>query len=378
MAKKKDYYEILGVKRNASLEEIKKAYRKIALKYHPDKNPHNPTVEEKFKEAAAAYEVLGNSEKRQQYDQFGHEGVYSKAGRGPSMTMEDIFAQFGDIFGGTPFEGFFRGGGQTATQRGTNLRIKLKLTLREIAQGVEKKIKVKRYAPCKACGGNGAHHGTALATCSNCSGTGQAHRVVAHTMLGKVMTTIACPTCQGTGQAIQTPCSTCSAEGRIYQEEVLNLKIPAGVSQGMQLSMAGKGNVPPHGGIPGDLIISIEEKEDDLLTREGNNLHYQLHISFIEAALGSDQEVPTLSNKAKIKLPPGTQSGKVLRLRGKGIKDIDGYSIGDQLIHVQVWTPQKLTNEEKAKLESLKSSPNFVPSPNKQAKSFFEKVKSFF
>lgn len=377
MAEKKDYYEILGVKRDASPEEIKKVYRKIALKYHPDKNPNNPTVEEKFKEAAEAYEVLGNAEKRQQYDQFGHEGVYGRAGRGPRMTMKDIFAQFGDIFGGTPFEGLFRGEGQTATQRGTNLRIKLKLTLREIAQGVEKKIKVKRYAPCKACGGNGAHHGTALATCNSCLGAGQVHRV-AQTMLGQVMTTMICPTCQGAGQAIQTPCSTCSGQGRIYQEEVLNLKIPAGIGQGMQLSMAGKGNVPPRGGIPGDLIILIEEKEDDLLRREGNNLHYQLHISFIEAALGSDQEVPTLSNKVKIKLPPGTQSGKVLRLRGKGIKDVDGYSVGDQLIHIQVWTPQKLTNEEKAKLESLKNSPNFIPSPKGQEKSFFEKVKALF
>lgn len=374
MTEKKDYYEILDVERDASPEEIKKAYRKVALKYHPDKNPNNPAAEEKFKEAAEAYEVLSNAKKRQQYDRFGHEGVRDQAGRGPSMTMEDIFEQFSDILGGTPFGSFFRGG---QTRKGANLRIKLKLTLQEVAQGTEKKIKVKRHVSCQACGGNGALHGTALAKCSNCQGAGQTHRVTS-TILGQVMTTAICPICQGTGKTIQTPCGTCKGEGRLYHEEVLSLKIPAGVSQGMQLSMAGKGNAPAQGGMPGDLIISIEEKEDDLFAREGNNLHYQLYISFIDAALGSDQEVPTLSGKAKIKLTPGTQSGKVLRLRGQGIKDINGYSIGDQLIHVQVWIPQKLTKEERTKLESLKNAPNLAPSPKRQKKSFFEKVRGFF
>ncbi|MEM7055603.1 MAG: molecular chaperone DnaJ [Bacteroidota bacterium] len=373
---KKDYYEILGVKRHASPEEIKKAYRKVALKYHPDKNPGDTAAEEKFKEAAEAYEVLSNPEKRQRYDHFGYEGVYGKTSRGPRMNMEDIFSQFSDIFGGTSFESFFRGGTQT-TRRGTNLRIKLKLTLQEIAQGVEKKIKVKRYIACNACGGNGAQNGTALSTCSTCKGTGQAHRV-ANTMLGRVMTTTICPTCQGSGQAISTLCSTCRGEGRLYKEDILSPKIPAGVSQGMQLSMKGQGNVPAQGGIPGDLIILIEEKEDALLKREGSDIHYQLHISFIDAVLGSDKEVPTLSGKVKIKLPPGTQSGKILRLRGKGIKDIDSYGIGDQLIHVQIWTPQTLTKEEKEKLESLSSSPNFVPNPSKQEKGLFEKFRSFF
>lgn len=373
---KKDYYEILGVKRSASSEEIKKAYRKVALKYHPDKNPGNLAAEEKFKEAAEAYEVLNNAKKRQQYDRFGHEGVYGKTGRGPQMNTEDIFSHFSDIFGANPFESFFRGRSQT-TQRGGDLRIKLKLTLQEIAQSVEKKIKVKRYTACNACGGNGAQNGTALSTCSTCKGTGQARRV-ASTMLGQVITATTCPTCQGVGQTILTPCSACRGEGRLYKEEVLNLKIPAGVRQGMQLSMTGKGNVPAQGGIPGDLIILIEEKEDDLLKREGTNIHYQLHISFIDAALGSDTEVPTLSGKVKIKLPPGTQSGKILRLRGKGIKDINGYGIGDQLIHVQVWTPPKLTKEEKETIESLRSSPNFVPNPSKQEKGFFEKFRSFF
>lgn len=374
MTNKRDYYEILDVKRTASPEEIKKAYRKVAIKYHPDKNPDNPEAEEKFKEAAEAYEVLGNAEKRQQYDRFGHEGVRDQAGRGPSMNMEDIFEQFSDIFGGTPFGSFFRG---AQASKGTNLRIKLKLTLSEIAQGTEKKIKVKRHLPCKACGGNGSFQGTSLTQCTNCQGTGKTYKV-AHSLFGQVMTVVPCPTCHGTGKIIQTPCSICNGEGRVYHEEVLSLKIPAGVSQDMQLSMAGKGNVPPHGGTPGDLIILIEEKEDDLFTREGNNLHYHLYISFIDAALGNDQEVPTLSGKAKIKLPPGTQNGKVLRLRGKGIKDINDHTIGDQLVHIQIWVPQKLTKEEKTTLESLKNAPNLTPNSKKQKKSFFEKVKTFF
>ena len=374
MTKKRDYYEILDVKRTASPEEIKKAYRKVALKYHPDKNPNDPAAEEKFKEAAEAYEVLSKAEKRQQYDRFGHEGVRDQAGRGPSVNMDEIFEQFSDIFGGSPFGSFFRG---DQTRKGTNLRIKLKLTLAEIAQGTEKKIKVKRHVPCKACGGNGALNGTALTQCSNCQGTGKAYRV-AHNLFGQVMAVVPCSKCQGSGKIIQTPCSTCNGEGRVLHEEVLSLKIPAGVSQGMQLAMTGKGNAPPHGGIPGDLIILIEEKEDDLFTREGNNLHYHLYISFIDAALGNDQEVPTLSGKAKIKLPPGTQNGKVLRLRGKGIKDINDYTIGDQLVHIQVWVPQKLTKEEQTTLESLKDAPNFTPNAKKQKKSFFEKVRTFF
>ena len=376
MSKKKDYYEILGVNRSASPEEIKKAYRKVALKYHPDKNPNNSAAEEKFKEAAEAYEVLSNAEKRQRYDRFGPEGIPGGTGTGTKMTMEDIFSQFSDIFGGTPFGSFFGRGSQT-TQRGTNLRIKLKLTLQEIAQGAEKKIKVKRYVTCNACRGNGAQNGTALSTCSTCQGTGEIRKVV-NTMLGQMITATTCQTCQGSGQNILTRCNNCRGEGRLYKEKVLRIQVPAGVSQGMQLSMAGKGNMPPHGGIPGDLIIVVEEKEDDLLQREGKNLHYQLHISFVDAALGSDQEVPTLSGKAKIKLPPGTQSGKVFRLRNKGVQDINGSGLGDQLVHIQVWTPQKLTKEERTKLELLKSSPNFTPSPNKEDKSFFDRIKSFF
>jgi molecular chaperone DnaJ len=375
---KQDYYEVLGVKRDATAEEIKKAYRQIALKYHPDKNPDNPAAEEKFKAAAEAYEVLSNSEKRQKYDYLGHDGMREQAYRGSHTQAEDIFGRYGNIFEGTPFESFFQGGrAQQQTRQGSDLRIKLKLTLQEIASGVEKKIKIKRYVSCQSCGGNGAQSGTALSTCKTCKGTGEVHRV-ANTLLGQVVTHSTCSVCQGSGRIIATPCSSCKGEGRIYAEEVVNIKIPAGVTQGMQLSMRGKGNMPPHGGVPGDLLIVIEEKEDDLLKREGKDIHYQLYISFLEAVFGAEKEVPTLSGNVKVKLEPGTQSGKILRLRGQGIKNIDGYGQGDQLIHVQVWTPDKLTKEEKEILEKLKDSPNFIPQPGKQEKNFFEKFKSLF
>lgn len=375
---KRDYYEILSVGRNASTEEIKKAYRKVALKYHPDKNPDNKAAEEKFKEAAEAYEVLSHAEKKQQYDRFGHAGVRGPGGRGPEMNMEDIFAQFSDIFGGGggPFENFFQQGHQRA-RKGTDLRIKLKLSLKEVANGVDKKIKIKRYVACATCGGNGAKEGTAIATCGVCQGTGQISKV-ANTMLGRVMTTTPCNACYGEGKTISAPCTTCQGEGRLLKEEMLNLQIPAGVSNGMQLSMTGKGNVPARGGVPGNLLILIEEKVDDLLKREDNNVHYNLYISIIDAALGSEAEVPTIAGKVKVKIPGGTQSGKVLRLRGKGISDINSYGKGDQLIHVHVWTPQQLTKAEHEMLTSLKDAPNFSPNPSKTERSFFDRVRSLF
>src|SRR3569623_1938546 len=301
----RDYYEILGVGRNASPEEIKKAYRKVALKYHPDKNPDNKAAEEKFKEAAEAYEVLSHAEKKQQYDRFGHAGVRGPGGRGPEVNMEDFFAQFSDI---------------------------------------NKKIKIKHNTSCDTCVGNGSREGTAIITCSVCQGTGQT-RKIAHTMLGQVMTTAPCTACYGEGKSIAAPCTACGGEGRLVIEEVLSLQIPAGVSNGMQLSMNGKGNVPVRGGVPGNLLILIEETSDDLLKREENHVHYNLYVSFIDASLGSEVEVPTIGGKVKVKIPAGTQGGKVLRLRGKGIKDINGYGKGDQLIHVHLWTPQQLTKE---------------------------------
>lgn len=371
MSEKRDYYEILGVDKNASGDEIKKSYRKIAIKYHPDKNPGNAEAEDMFKEAAEAYEVLSNEEKRQRYDRFGHQGVGGAGGHGGgNMNMEDIFSQFGDIFGGgSPFDSFFGGGGRGGrrTRKGTNLRVKMKLSLQEIAAGVEKKIKVNRLIVDPA---------TTFSNCDSCQGTGQVRKVM-NTMLGQMMSTATCPTCGGAGQKVDNRAAGTDSSGMKRQEEVLSIKIPAGVTEGMQLSMSGKGNEVA-GGIPGDLLIVIEEEEDDTLKRDGNNVIYDLYISFVDAALGEQIEVPTIDGKVKIKIDPGTQSGKILRLRGKGIKDIDGYSKGDQLIHVNVWTPKHLSKEEKSILEGLKNSENFKPNPSKSDKSFFEKMREFF
>ncbi|MEN7548465.1 molecular chaperone DnaJ [Rapidithrix thailandica] len=375
---KRDYYEILGVSRGAAQDEIKKAYRKIAIKFHPDKNPGDKEAEDKFKEAAEAYEVLSNPDKRERYDRFGHQGVEGGFGSG-GVNMEDIFSRFDDIFGGG-FGDFFggSGGGRGARmKKGSNLRIKLKLTLEEIANGVEKKIKVKRYVSCDSCDGNGSKNGTSLKTCPTCQGTGQVRKVV-NTMLGQMVSTNTCPSCNGEGQTISQSCDKCHGEGRIYKEEVIPIKIPAGVSEGVQLSMSGKGNAPKRGGIPGDLLIVIEEVEDENLKRDGNNVHYDLYISFIDACLGTTVEVPTINGKVKIPIEAGTQSGKVLRLRGKGIRDLNGYSTGDQLIHVNIWTPKKLSSDEKKVLESLRSAENFKPQPGKSERSFFEKMKEFF
>lgn len=382
---KRDYYEVLGLSKSATPEEIKKAYRKIAIKYHPDKNPGDDEAENKFKEAAEAYEVLSNTEKRQRYDRFGHQGVDGGFGGGPGgMNMDDIFSRFEDIFGGGGggFGDFFGGGGgggrtSGRMRKGSNLRIKLKLSLNEIANGVEKKIKVKRYVPCDDCGGNGSLNGTSLRTCHTCNGTGQIRRVM-NTMLGQMVSASTCPTCEGEGKMVDDKCPSCSGEGRIYKEEVISIKIPAGVSEGVQLSMTGKGNAPKRGGVPGDLLILIEEVEDKQLKRDGNNVHYDLYISFFDAALGTTVEVPTINGKVKIPIEPGTQSGKVLRLRGKGIKDLNGYGSGDQLIHVNIWTPKSLTPDERAALEGLRGSPNFEPNPGKTDKSFFDRMKEFF
>ena len=389
---KRDYYDILGVGKTSSPEEIKKAYRKLAIKYHPDKNPDDHTAEDKFKEAAEAYEILSNPEKKQRYDHYGHAGVGGASGGGGGyggggMNMEDIFSQFGDIFGGgggggSPFESFFGGqqrGGSSGRRvaKGSNLRIKVKLTLEEIAHGAEKKIKVNKQVVCKTCDGSGAKDKSSISACKTCGGSGSVRRVT-NTILGQMQTTSTCPTCNGSGSQITSKCTSCHGEGTVRGEETITINIPAGVSDGMQLSMSGKGNAAPNGGIPGDLIILIEEIPHESLKREGNNVVYDLHLSIVDAALGYSAEVPTIDGKAKIKIEPGTQSGKLLRLKAKGIPEVNSYHRGDQIIHVNIWTPKALSSEERAMLEKLKDSPNFKPQPGKNDKSFFEKMKEYF
>lgn len=378
---KRDYYDILGVSRNADQAEIKSAYRKLAIKYHPDKNPNNTEAEEKFKEAAEAYEILSNPEKRQRYDRFGHSGTAGGFGGG-GMNMEDIFSQFGDIFGGggSPFESFFGGGGQRGGRRvakGSNLRIKVKLTLHEIAKGSEKKIKVNKQVVCTTCDGSGAKDKSSFHNCRTCGGTGTVRRVT-NTILGQMQTTSTCPTCNGEGVEISAKCPVCHGDGLVRGEETISINIPAGVSEGMQLSMSGKGNAAPRGGVPGDLIILIEEIPHETLKRDGTNVIYDLYINFVDATLGTSAEIPTIDGKAKIKIEPGTQGGKILRLKGKGIPEVNSYHKGDQLVYVNVWTPKVVSPEEKELLERLRNSPNFNPQPGKNEKTFFERIKEYF
>ncbi len=381
MANKRDFYDILGVSRSADADELKKAYRKLAIRFHPDKNPDDKEAEEKFKEAAEAYEVLSNPEKRRRYDQFGHQGVGAGAGGGFSGNVDDIFSQFGDIFGGSPFEGFFGGNSRSNSGRrvvkGTNLRIKIKLSLEEIATGVEKNVKINKQISCKTCGGSGAKDRNSFTTCATCGGSGSVRRVT-NTILGQMQTTSTCPTCNGEGTTIQSKCPSCMGEGIQRGEETISIQIPAGVSDGMQLSMGGKGNMAPRGGVAGDLIILIEEIEHEFLKRDGNNIVYELHLNFIHATLGTSIEVPTLDGKARIKIDPGTQSGKILRLKGKGIQELNSYTKGDQLIHISIWTPKVLNKEERHLLEQLQDSENFKPNPSKSDKSFFERMKEYF
>lgn len=387
---KRDYYEVLGVPKNADADEIKKAYRKKALEFHPDRNPGDKAAEEKFKEAAEAYEVLSNADKRTRYDRYGHAGVDPNMGgggfRGGSggMTMEDIFAQFGDIFGGSgsPFGDIFGGargssGRKPMGQRGSNLRIRVKLTLEEIATGVTKKIKVKKQVPCQTCGGNGAKDRNAVQTCTTCRGSGYV-RQVRNTFLGQMQTTTTCPTCHGSGEMVTANCPTCRGSGHVYGEELIEINIPAGVAEGMQLSLSGRGNAGTKGGPAGDLLVNIEEEPHEHLQRDGLNLVYELFINFADAALGTSVEVPTIDGRVKIKVPPGTQAGKIFRLRGKGLPSVQSYEKGDQLIQVNVWTPKKLTDEERHLLEKMKELPNFKPDPGKSERGFFDKMKDYF
>ncbi|MDP2424105.1 MAG: molecular chaperone DnaJ [Bacteroidales bacterium] len=380
---KRDYYEILGVSRDADEQALKKAYRQMALKYHPDKNPGNKASEEHFKEAAEAYEVLSNPEKRAKYDRFGHDGLKGMGGGGygGGMSMEDIFSQFGDIFenafGG--FGGFSGFGGQQQRRRvnrGTNLRVKVKLTLEEISKGVEKKIKVHKYVTCNECKGSGARGGGSYHTCSTCHGSGHVTRVTS-TFLGQMQTTSSCPACGGEGKTISDKCPACVGNGIVKGEDVISINIPAGVAEGMQLSLSGKGNAAARGGIPGDLIILIEEVKHADLMRDGSNLHYEHYLTFPEAALGTQTEVPTLEGKARIKIEPGTQSGKVLRLKGKGLPSIESGYRGDLMVTLIVYTPENLSKPEQEMLESLRHSENFRPKAGSKEKGFYERMKEY-
>jgi molecular chaperone DnaJ len=384
---KRDYYEILGCIKGASADEIKKAYRKVAMQFHPDRNPGDKAAEEKFKEAAEAYEVLSDADKRAQYDRYGHAGVQGN-GRGFSggsnMNMDDIFSQFGDIFGDDIFGSFFgggrrggAGGGRARGVRGSNLRVKIKLNYEEIAKGVSKNIKVKKYVSCNTCTGSGAKDKNSVQTCSTCGGSGQVRRV-SNTFLGQMQTVTTCPTCNGEGSIVTAKCPVCKGEGRVYGEETVTIDIPAGVQEGMQLSVGGRGNAGERGGPPGDLIILIEEEQHPELHRDGLNVAFELHLSFTDAVFGLQAEVPTIDGKAKIKIPPGTQSGKIFRLKGKGFPGVNSYERGDQLIHINVWTPQHVSPEEKIVLEKLNESPNFQPKPDKNERSFFDKVREMF
>lgn len=385
---KRDYYEVLGVGKGASADEIKKAYRKVAMQYHPDRNPGDKEAEEKFKEAAEAYEVLSDTDKKARYDRYGHQafapGTGGGFGGGTGMNMEDIFSQFGDIFGEDVFGNFFGGGGgrrggsgRPSGTRGSNLRIRLKLTYEEIAKGTTKTIKVKKYIPCSTCSGSGAKDKNSVQTCTTCGGSGQVRRVT-NTFLGQMQTVTTCPNCNGEGSTVTAKCGACKGEGRVYGEEMVTINVPAGVQEGMQLSMGGKGNAGERGGANGDLIILIEEEQHKELQRDGLNVAYDLHLSFPDAVFGTSVEVPTIDGRAKIKIPAGTQSGKIFRLKGKGFPEVNGYGRGDQLIHVNVWTPQNVTAEEKAMLEKLSKSENFKPHPGKNEKSFFDRVREAF
>ena len=383
---KKDYYEVLGVDKNASADEIKKAYRKLAIKYHPDKNPGNKEAEEKFKEAAEAYSVLSDADKKAKYDQFGHAGV---DGAGPDFSggfgnlndiLNDLFGgAFGGGFGGGfgGFGGFGGGRRQERVYKGRDIRVRAKLTLEEIARGVEKEISIEKNVPCPDCGGRGAKNSADIKVCPACNGTGQVQRVV-NTFLGQSISYSTCQQCGGEGKIISNPCPKCSGSGLVRQRETIRVKIPAGVESGMQLTVQGEGHAAKNNGINGDLLVVIEELEHPLYKREGTNLFYTAVISMMDAVLGCEINIPCLDGSYKIKVEPGTQSGKIVRLKGKGIPALNGYGNGDMYVKIAVWIPKKLNKDEKAVFESMRNNESFRPNPSKEDKSFFDKIKDLF
>ena len=388
MAEKRDYYEVLGVERNADAETIKQADRKAAIKYHPDKNPGDKEAEEKFKEAAEAYDVLSNEEKRARYDRFGHAGMNGAGGAGGfggfsggGFSMEDIFEQFGDIFGGA-FGGGFGGfggsrGRQQRTNRGSDIRVTVKLSLKEIAEGVTKKLKINKTVACSKCGGSGAKDASSYATCSRCNGSGVVI-TVQNSFFGRMQTQSVCPECQGSGRIIKDKCDKCSGEGTERGQEVIEVSIPAGVADGMALTVRGKGNAARQGGVNGDLIVLIEEEHNPQLVRDGNDLAHTLNITVTTAILGGEVEIPTIDGRVRIKIAPGTHAGKVLRLRGKGLPDVNGYGRGDIKVIVDITIPGELTKEERELVEKLSEQPNFKQAEKVENQNILERMKSFF
>ena len=382
MATKRDFYEVLGIPRTASQEEIKKAYRKLALQYHPDRNPNNKEAEEKFKEAAEAYEALSDPAKRQRFDQYGHEGMRGTDFRG-SADINDIFSNFGDIFGGSIFDEVFTGGRQqrrrAAGQAGSDLKVQLKLTLEEIATGVEKKIKIKKWKTCQTCSGSGARPGSTKMTCPQCNGTGEL-RQVSRSMFGQFVNITTCLNCGGEGQIVRDRCPACDGEGREQGESTIKVNVPAGVSEGNYISMQGQGNAGRRGGPPGDVIVEFHEVRHEHFVRNGDDIVYNALISFPHAAMGGDIEVPTLTGRSRVKIDPGTMPGKMLRMKEKGIPHLNSFGRGDQLIRIQVWVPAKLNAREKELLRELSSSEHIVPTEEEKNanKSFFEKVRNTF
>ncbi len=389
MAEKRDYYEILGVAKSANADEIKKAYRKAAIKFHPDKNPDDKTAEEKFKEAAEAYDVLSDDQKRARYDQFGHAGMSGAAGGGGGygggyggggFSMDDIFSQFGDIFGGHFNGGGSRGGysrGGQRVNRGSDIRVKVKLTLQEISEGVTKKLKISKMITCDKCGGTGAKDASSYTTCHTCNGSGYVMRVE-NSFFGRIQTQGVCPTCNGTGKIITNKCDKCSGNGAIKGDEVIEVNIPAGVGEGMALKVTGKGNAAIHGGINGDLQVVIEEETNPELIRDGNDLIHNLNITVTMAMLGGTVEIPTIDGRAKIKIAPGTHAGKVLRLSGKGLPDVNGYGRGDILVVVDITIPSSLNSEERKLVEKLDKLPSFERAESVKNQNIFERMKNFF